>query len=71
MADNLVSLDDLKVFNFAQADDHTVTEHYLCLLYLSLLIIWLIMCYVAVLMRQEFGNEWIHVYGWLSPSPFT
>ena len=29
MADNLESLDNLRVFNFAQADDHIVTEHYL------------------------------------------
>ena len=23
--------------------------------------------YVATQMRREFGGEWIHVYGWLSP----
>ena len=29
MSDNLVSLGNLRVFNFAQADDHIVIDHYL------------------------------------------
>ena len=24
-------------------------------------------CYVAAWMEGKFGEEWIHVYGWLSP----